>query len=120
MKPGDLAAVALVMVLAFYWPVAPEPTGSLQAIISLNGRVVRRLSLGSAYQMVRIAVPGGTATFQLRRGRIRLLPLPVRLSPTEQSSRQGFIGRPGESLICLPLRLAVTIRGGSQPDAVLP
>lgn len=110
----------LVLVLAVFWPAAPEPMGPSQAVISLNGRVVRRLPLGGMPRLVRVPVPGGTAIFQLSRGRIRLLPLPIGLSPTEESSRQGFIGQPGESLICLPLRLAATIQGGLQPDAVLP
>ena len=88
--------------------------------VRLRDRVVRRLTLGGPLHLVRIPVAGGTAVLELGRGEVRLLPLPLRLSPTEESSRVGFISQPGQSLICLPLRLVVTIEGGGAPDAVLP
>ena len=108
-RGGDVAVVcaaaALVGLLAGRLWFAGTPQS---AVVRLAGHVYAELPLA---RDAHVGVPGplGTSTVEVHAGRARVLSDP---GPRQYCVRQGWIGRAGESAVCLPNRVSVEIRGG--------
>ena len=115
----DALVVFAVLLLALatgarYW-AAPEQGGLLTAVVTIDGVEVERLVFDNAerdYQNNGYTV------------HVTVTPDGVRVSradcPTQDCVRTGTISRAGQSIVCLPARLVVTIDGGGDAgyDAV--
>jgi len=62
-----------------------------------------------------LAGPLGETEITIEDGKVWVSSAPC---PNKLCMRQGKIAKPGESIICLPNRLVITIQGAKQPDAV--
>ena len=115
-RPADLLAVLLVLALAggiaavfFTRTVGQE---GLYAEIYRDGVLVRTMPLSSDAEAVVRGRYRNTVT--VRGGRIAVTSSDC---PGEDCVHTGWISGAGGSIVCLPNRVEVRIRGGSGPDA---
>jgi hypothetical protein len=116
------AGVLLVALLAggyFYARVSAALNGTLpaRAIVSAQGRVVRTIDLfeGSGTQTFTIAGRQGPATVEVAGGKVRMAEAPC---PGHICMGQGWIGKPGESIVCVPGEIVIHVEGAAPVDAV--
>lgn len=121
LKPSKYDALVVLAVLllavalgARYW-FAPADAGALTAVVSVDGVEVERLPIDDAerdYQNNGYTV------------HVAVTPDGVRVDhadcPTQDCVRTGVIFRAGQSIVCLPARVVITIVGGGDAgyDAV--
>jgi len=86
-----------------------------EAVVTVDGETVAVLSLSS--DAVFTAGEGDFRNvIEVSGGRVRITDADC---PDRLCVQQGWISRDGESIVCLPHRLIVTVRGGAAgPDAV--
>ena len=114
LRVGDILAVLLVLVAAggsimFVSRANAGEKGSL-AVIEVNGREVRRVTLGSGQAARTITVNGwqGPSTFEVKDGRVRMVESACR---DKICIGVGWIDSDGQSIICLPNRVVIRITG---------
>ncbi|MEW6523800.1 MAG: NusG domain II-containing protein [Bacillota bacterium] len=108
----SVAAFSILMWTTFQlWP-SPD---RLVAVVEIAGQKVLEFEvpqLGSQevfqYQ---VAFPRGEATIETQNGKVRILPMPSEVCPLGICSATGWIGRTGQSIVCLPNRIVITLRG---------
>ena len=121
LKPTRYDALVVLVVLllagalgARYW-FAPTDTGALTAVVSIDGVEVERFLFDNAersYQNNGYTV------------HVAVTPDGVRVDhadcPTQDCVRTGTIRRAGQSIVCLPARVVISIVGGADApyDAV--
>lgn len=118
--PGDivivLAVAALCAVLIAQGITEAGAGSSLEAVVSVNGRAVKTLSLRSGSEELEVEGYQGTSYVQVSDGRVRMLDSAC---PDKLCVRSGWISQPGESIVCLPNRVVIEIRAGEGgPDVV--
>lgn len=109
----SLLAAALLYGRFSLFPAKGRP---VQAVISVQGKVVRRLALPAGAPssfLVRGVV--GASTVEVEGGRVRMLEAPC---PGGVCVKQGWIDRPGQSIVCIPGQILVRIEGTAPLDAV--
>lgn len=110
-----LAAITSALSLWVYHQ-APLPVSAIHyAVVTVNNQQVARLTLGKIPQNHVIQGPNGSAMLQTEAGRVRMLSSRCR---DKICMKQGWISKPGESIICLPERIVVTIEGTGAVDAI--
>ncbi len=114
---GDYLVIALVVLGASATiPVlqgTPQASGRW-ALVRLDGRIVYQLALDTD-QEVTVRGPAGETVIRVQGGRVRVVSSP---GPQQICVRQGWIHKPGETLICLPNHVTVEIPGSSGIDAI--
>lgn len=118
-KLWDGAVVLLVLLLAAGTAAATWGGSSegLTAVVSINGETADRFVLDGA----------GEHTYEAAGYTLRITETAEGLlvaqsdCPTQDCVHTGTISRSGESIVCLPARLSVTLEGGEGPevDAVI-
>jgi hypothetical protein len=83
--------------------------GSL-AVIEVNGREVRRVTLGANQPARTITVEGwnGPSTFEVKEGRVRMVRSTCR---DKICIGVGWIDTNGRSIVCLPNRVVIRVTG---------
>lgn len=115
-RKGDLAAVALVVVLAVLVAVVFLPRESTDAAVTvyLDGVQIGAYSLN---EDAVIPVSGEYHnTVVIKDGKVAVTESDC---PGEDCVHSGWIGTPGRSIVCLPNRLEVRIEGKSDVDFVV-
>lgn len=79
-------------------------------LIELNGETVYRLSL-HADTLFEISGSTGPVSICVRDGKVCVSSTTC---PYKICKKTGWIGTPGESIICVPNRMAITIEGGTR------
>ena len=121
-RPADFVLIAAVLIAAvgfWIWSFA-QPSEGLIAVIWQDGEVVERLPLSSVGEGVEIAPDCNPAV------RIRVETDGVFFieadCPDQLCVRTGKLTRAGQSAVCLPARVSVTLEGPSDdttlPDAI--
>ncbi len=79
--------------------------------VELDNRVIRTFVLRdeAVLQEIAIALPEGKARLEIRGERLRMLPMEREICPRGICSQMGWIGGPGEMIICMPNKLVVRI-----------
>jgi hypothetical protein len=111
------AAITSALALWVYHQ-APSATNAIHyAVVTVNNQQVARLTLtpGKTPESHIIQGPNGSATLLTEAGRVRMLSSQCR---DKICIKQGWISKPGESIICLPERIVVTIEGAGAIDAI--
>ncbi|WP_255988575.1 NusG domain II-containing protein [Chitinolyticbacter albus] len=108
MRAGDLAMVllgVLATALAGYhvWP----GQAAQRVRIYQEGQLYAELD-ANANQILAIAGPLGATRVEIARGRARVIADP---SPRQYCVRAGWLQHAGDSAVCLPNRIAVTLEG---------
>ena len=120
MKRGDVVILILALLLcaAPLLMLLPTPSAPTRAVVRQNGAVLCTLPLGVDTEK-EILSPDGSG-FNL----VRVQSGTVCIADADCSDRtcvrMGAISRAGETLVCLPHRLTITLEGaaGSALDAV--
>lgn len=111
-----VAAVAFAGILAlsatlYAGRTAKSTSGTL--IVETDGRQTMRLPLKGAVR--RFSVPGVGMTIEAGEGRVRVVSSDC---PEQICVGTGWIGLPGQSIICVPNHTVFRLTGRGGPDAV--
>ena len=127
LKPGkwDLLVVAFVAAAALastaiFWLGSTQQQGSLTAVVSVDGEEVERIAVSGTELEERIYQENGyTLHVTAGKGAVQVTESDC---PTQDCVRTGVISRPGQSIVCLPARIVITLEGtaaSSDVDLVL-
>lgn len=114
---GDAAALLLLSGLALASLKVPGREGRPErAEVLSGGRAVAVLDLGQD-RVSEVPGPLGATRLEVRGGRVRVLSSPC---PHQVCRHGGWIGEPGDLLVCLPNAVVVRIPGrrAAAPDAL--
>jgi hypothetical protein len=110
-----LAVVLLAAVCALTVWRSGGTDQTLTAVISVDGREIERLALSSETERT---VQGNGYTL-----RVVLSPDGVRVAqadcPTQDCVHTGTITRSGQSIVCLPGRVIITLEGGGETNSLV-
>ncbi len=114
LKPtrGDALVAAAVLLLAavcalrFWTPMAAD-AGAPEVVVAVGGEEVERLPLRGAER--RYTNNGYTVHVVVTDSGVRVADADC---PTRDCVRTGAISRAGQSIVCLPARITVTLVGG--------
>ncbi len=114
MNKRDFVAIALVVALSLVGFLLFGRTGEKgkEVVIRSDGRLVGTYPLSENRELT-VTLGSGKNTIVIRDGGVSVSDADC---PDKYCVKQGVISRSGESLICLPHRLAVEITDGSEPD----
>ena len=116
---NDLLLIAALLLAALgLWALLrlTKPAGA-EAVVTVDGETVAVLPLDGDTVLNVGADRGFSNTVEVSDGRVRVRDADC---PDRLCVRQGWLSRDGESAVCLPHKLTVTVRGGETPgvDAV--
>ena len=110
-----LAVVALAAVCALVLWSGGTGDGALTAVISVDGTETERIGLTGLAETDRVVESNGYTLY------IHLTDTEVWVEssdcPTQDCVRTGHISRGGQSIVCLPARVIVTLEGGVETDS---
>lgn len=122
-KPADglVALAVLLLAAALAFAAWGNPSGGdFAAAISVDGTVTERIALSrlAGDQERTITAGGYTLHLRLSSGGVEMAAADC---PTQDCVHTGRISRPGQSIVCLPARVSVTLAGTAADgvDAVL-
>ena len=104
-----LAVLALAGLLAARPLLAAKTAGELTVSISVDGETVERCAL-STYEGGTYESRGYTLTVAVENGAVRVSESDC---PNQDCVHSGAISRAGQSIVCLPARVAVTLEGAA-------
>ncbi len=115
---AGLLLIALLSVAVLYGRLSffPAKTESVQAVITAQGKLVRKIELveGVKSSFV-IRGLGGPSTVETDGARIRMLEAPC---SGQICVKEGWIGHPGQTIVCIPGEILIRIEGTAAVDAV--
>ena len=106
-----LAGILLLCAAAIFYISTRGPKGPV-AVIYSGGQEVRRIDLGAVTEdetFVLTGFGGLSNTVEVSEGKIRVCEADC---PDQVCVRQGAVRYAGESIVCLPHKLVITIEGG--------
>ena len=104
-----LAVLALAGLLAARPFLAAKTAGELTISIAIDGETVERCAL-SNYEGGTYESRGYTLTVAVENGAVRVSESDC---PNQDCVHSGAISRAGQSIVCLPARVAVTLEGAA-------
>ena len=117
LKNDIVLILALLLLALLAWGalrLTKKPGG--EAVVTVDGVLVATLPLSIEARLPVGAERGFLNVVEVADGRVRVLEADC---PDRLCVRQGWIRYDGESIVCLPHKLIVSIRGGGQDlDAV--
>lgn len=113
-----LIAVILLSIVAYaiiQYSSAPFTAGG-RVIIKAGGEVVQEIPLSVDTSAQRISIQGKTdsAIIEIEKGRVRVVEA---FCPDQICVKQGWIGTPGASIVCVPNELVIYLPAGSDDGA---
>lgn len=111
MKIGDKFIVAFVVVLSviFGFSFFGEGSSSKVLEIKVDSAVYRKIPLDEQSIEIPVQSKEGHLVVQAQNGRVRVIESTCK---DHLCVKQGWIDRVGESIVCLPNRISVSIIGG--------
>ena len=109
MRKGDIALIIIAVIFLMLWLI-PKPQGGT-VIVSLNGEVYKEVSLNEN-SVIPIETEFGKNTVVIEKGEVFV---------TDADCPDGLcekdrISKSGESIVCLPNRLSVTVEGKNKEE----
>lgn len=104
-----LAVLLLALLLAARQYFAAKTAGELTVEVSIDGETVERCAL-STYEGGVYESRGYTLTVEAADGAVRVSESDC---PNQDCVHSGAISRAGQSVVCLPARIAVTLEGAA-------
>lgn len=122
-KKWDIIIIVILLVLSF----TPEiilgaklkgDFNSTYAQITIGGKLYKNIPLSSHKGEERIEVKSkdGINIVSIKDDKIAILEADC---PDKVCMNPGYINKPGQSLVCLPHRLMIEIKGDSEDDVIL-
>lgn len=91
-------------------------TQAVQAVILVQGTVIKKISLPSKYRSTFVVLGrDGPSTVEVEGGRVRMREAPC---AGRICVNQGWILHPGQSVVCIPGEILIRIEGAAALDAV--
>jgi len=121
----DRYFIALVFFIAVGLWAYPRLVRSDQPIfvrVQVDGKVVAEFPLKSpGFDTFEFLIRGGeaTATLEIRDDKVRMIPMPREYCPEGICSHTGFIHLPGQTIVCVPNRIVVSLVGGDSDFDVI-
>ena len=109
MKKGDVALIVIAALFLVLWFI-PKPDGG-NVIISVNGEVYESVPLESSAEIV-LENEYGKNTVVVKDGEVYVTDADC----PDKLCKKNRISKSGESIVCLPNRLSVTIEGGNKKE----
>lgn len=118
-RPADFVLIGLVLCAAagFFWWSFVQPSQELTAVIRQDGEIMERIPLSSVKESGREILPDCEPA-------VCILVEPDGVSfetagcPDQLCVRTGKLTRAGQSAVCLPARVSVTLEGGGNSAAL--
>jgi len=114
MTKGDTVAViagllvALLLWTGFY--AVPRRSQGAVAVLRVDGKEIARVPVsGASVSHKTVEIPRGQVTIEYGNGKARLLPHD--LCPDGICWKTGWISVPGQSAVCVPNHMTLTIEG---------
>lgn len=114
MTPADRVLLACLLCSGLVWAFWPRDKGEVAVIVG-SGGLVAEVSMDRPDTLA-VKGPLGTTYVVVGGGEAKIISSPC---PQKLCVRSGPVRRPGEVVVCIPNRVAVTIKGRNGPDAVL-
>ena len=114
-RPADIVIIILIVALSVSTLVgafAPEDD-YLVAVVTVNGKELRRIDLSSAEDEIFTLDTSPTVTLEIKDGKIRFIDS---LCPDSTCENSGFLDSHGDTAACVPAGTVVTIQGSAQSD----
>lgn len=105
-----IGAVLFTLTIVFLL-MQNKPSQNVAAHITADGETVAVIALDTAKDEILSFEEIPSAQFEIQAHRIRFINADC---PDKVCERTGWLSRTGESAVCLPNRIAVTIEGGEQ------
>ena len=121
MRAGDILIVVLVLAAAAASTLLVSRANAGEkgalAIIEVNGKEVRRVTLGANQAKRAITIKGWqqTSTFEVEDGRVRMVKSACR---DKICIGMGWTDTSGRSIVCLPNRVVIRVTGNRKPGKV--
>ena len=111
-----LVAALLLVALAAWGLLRLTRARGAEAVVTVDGATVAALPLSEDAVLTVGEGQGFSNVIEVSGGRVRVRDADC---PDRLCVRTGWVSRDGESIVCLPHKLVVTVRGGEAgPDAV--
>ena len=111
-RKSDIAVVAIILLAAFgiwgWMMFAPQPETKKIEIVR-DGKLIETIALPAADNVI-VLDEDASIQLELKDNQIRFLETDC---PDKICVRTGFIGKVGQSAVCLPNRIVVKITGGN-------
>lgn len=109
MRKGDIALIIIAVIFLVLWLI-PKPQGST-VIVSLNGEVYKEVSLNEN-SVIPIETEFGKNTVFIENGEVFV----ADANCPDGLCEKDRISKSGESIVCLPNRLSVTVGGKNKEE----
>ena len=109
MRKGDISLIILAVIFLVLWLI-PKPQGGT-VIISLNGEVIKEVSLDEN-SVIPIETEFGENTVVIEQGAVFV----THSNCPDGLCEKDKISKSGESIVCLPNRLSVTVSGKNKEE----
>lgn len=114
-RPADVVIIILIVALSVATLVgafAPKDD-SLVAVVTVNGKELRRIDLSSAEDEIFTLDTSPTVTLEIKDGKIRFIDS---LCPDSTCENSGFLDSHGDTAACVPAGTIVTVQGSEHSD----
>ncbi|MDD2851314.1 MAG: NusG domain II-containing protein [Desulfuromonadaceae bacterium] len=115
---AGLLLISLLSVAVLYgrFSIFPAKAEPVQAVITAQGKLVRKIYLTEGVNSS-LVIQGrvGPATVEVDGTRIRMMGAPC---TGQVCVKEGWIGRPGQTIVCMPGEILIRIEGAAPVDAV--
>lgn len=114
-KPADIVIIAVVLVVSFLITSFAAQGGTKYVVIYVNGNEFGRYSLpNNQRQSVEVSTQYGNNTVIIDKDKVWVSETSCK---DKVEINAGYINKAGQSLVCLPNRLVVTVEGRILTDA---
>lgn len=125
-KKWDIVLIAILLVLSF----VPEGLFALSqsrdmgrgtvAVVTINGKTVKEIPLSSHGGTDTFTIQGADGGYNVIVVKDQSIGITEADCPDKICIQEGFISRPGESVICLPHKVMVEVKaeGNAEPDII--
>ena len=114
-RPADIVIIILIVALSvgiLVGAFSPDES-SLVAVVTVDGKEVRRIDLTSCEDEIITLDTSPTVTLQVKDGKIRFIDS---LCPDSVCEDSGYLQSHGDTAACVPAGTVVTIQGSSHSD----
>ena len=114
-KVGDILIILLLVVSVvissgWYWFGEGEGKDKM-VVVEIQGEVVKELEFPSEgeEEIITVEIPRGEADIELQNDRVRVQRMSTDICPKGICADTGWITRTGETIVCMPNEMTITI-----------
>ena len=111
MKKGDILLIAIAVVLLILWLI-PKPAGGT-VTVTVNGEIYKELPLFQNCEF-KVETEFGKNTVVIKNGEVFI----THADCSGELCEKDRISKSGQSIVCLPNRLSVTIEGEKNEEEI--